>query len=147
MKRLLPPVFFLLCSVAMVIAHISFPVVQLFPWPIRTIAFVPLIIGIGLAVVGKRQFAKEGTNIYTFNDPDKMITSGLFAYTRNPMYLGFVIAAFSVAILTGGLIPLAIALIHCLVVDRWYIAFEEQRMSEQFGEAYTNYKKGVRRWI
>jgi len=70
-------------------------------------------------VVGKRQFAKEGTNIYTFNDPDKMITSGLFAYTRNPMYLGFVIAAFSVAILTGGLIPLAIALIHSLVVDRW----------------------------
>lgn len=147
MKRLLPPVFFLLCVIAMVIAYYFFPVVQIFSWPTKLFALLPMAIGIGLAIAGKRQFAKEGTNINTFVDAEKMITSGLYAYTRNPMYLGFVIAAFSLAILTGGLISLVIALIHCVVVDRWYIAFEESRMTVLFGDAYDNYKNKVRRWI
>jgi protein-S-isoprenylcysteine O-methyltransferase Ste14 len=147
MKRILPPVFLLLCVVAMILSQLYFPIAQVVRWPIRSIALLPLVIGIGMAVLGKQQFAKEGTNLYTFNDPDKMITSGLYAYSRNPMYLGFVIAAFSVAVFAGGLVPLAIALIHCVVVDRWYISFEERRMAERFGDSYDDYKNHVRRWF
>lgn len=147
MKRILPPVFLLLCVVAMIFSQLFLPIAQVVPWPIRSIALLPLVIGIGMAVLGKQQFAKEGTNLYTFNDPDKMITSGLYAYSRNPMYLGFVIAAFSVAVFAGGLVPLAIALIHCVVVDQWYIGFEERRMAERFGNSYDDYKKRVRRWL
>ena len=147
MKRILPPVFLLLCVVVMIFSQLFLPIAQVVPWPIRSIALLPLVIGIGMAVLGKQQFAKEGTNLYTFNDPDKMITSGLYAYSRIPMYLGFVIAAFSVAVLAGGLVPLAIALIHCVVVDRWYIGFEERRMAERFGNSYDDYKKRVRRWL
>jgi len=147
MKRILPPVFLLLCVVAMIFSQIYFPIAQVVPWPIRSIALLPLVIGIGIAVLGKRQFAKEGTNLYTFSDPDKMITSGLYAYSRNPMYLGFVISAFSVAVFAGGLGPLVIALIHCVVVDRWYIGFEERRMADRFGDSYDDYKSRVRRWL
>lgn len=147
MQRLLPPVLLLFCAAAMVLAQFFFPMTQIAPWPIRLIALLPLVLGMFIAVVGKQQFVKQGTNLYTFNDPDKMITTGLYAYSRNPMYLGFVIVAFSIALLLGSLIPLGIALIHWVVVDRWYISFEEKRMVEKFGENYNDYKKRVRRWI
>ena len=123
MKNILPPVFLLLCVAVMSLLQIFFPVTQIVPWPHRLVAVLPLIIGIGMAVLGKRQFVKEGTNIHTFNDPDKMITTGLFAYSRNPMYLGFAIAAFSAAICMGGAVPLGIALLHFVILDRWSVSY------------------------
>lgn len=147
MKRILPPVFLLLCVVAMSLSQMLFPVTRIVPWPYGLAGLLPLIIGIAMAISGKRQFTKEGTNIYTFNDPDKMITTGLFTYSRNPMYLGFAIVAFSAAIVMGGAVPLCIALIHFTVLDRYYINFEEGRMSERFGDSYDDYKRRVRRWL
>lgn len=147
MKRLLPPVFFVLCLVAMGLSHLFFPIARLFSWPTSAFGAIPLMLGLLIAITGARHFKREGTNIRTFDDPDKFVTEGLFRHSRNPMYLGFALAAFGAAIVFGGLTSFAIALAHLVVLDRWYIKFEEQRMAIRFGEAYRIYKNRVRRWI
>ena len=147
MKRLLPPVFFVLCLVAMGLSHLFFPKAQFFSWPASAFGAIPLLLGLLIASVGARHFKREGTNIRTFDDPDKFVTDGLFRHSRNPMYLGFAIAAFGAAIVFGCLMSFAIAFMHLVVLDRWYIQFEEQRMAMRFGEEYRIYKNRVRRWI
>ena len=147
MRRLLPPAFLFLCIIAMGFSHIFLPIAQLLLWPVNIFGVIPLVLGLLLAGAGARQFKREGTNIRTFDDPDKFVTQGLFGYSRNPMYLGFAFAAFGAAIVFGCLMSLVIALAHLMVLDRWYIAFEEQRMAMQFGKEYQVYKNRVRRWI
>lgn len=147
MKQILPPVFFILCVVAMGLSHLFFPIAAFLSWPVNTLGVIPLLLGLLIALAGARQFKREGTNIRTFDDPDKFVTEGLFGISRNPMYLGFALAAFGAAIVFGCLTPLVIAFIHWGVLDRWYITFEEKRMAMRFGEEYRVYKNRVRRWI
>jgi len=147
MKRILPPVFFVLCVVAMGLSRLFFPIAVVISWPASTVGVFPLLLGLLFASAGARQFKREGTNIRTFDDPDKFVTDGLFQYSRNPMYLGFALAAFGAAVVFGCLASFAIALMHLVVLDRRYITFEEQRMAIRFGGAFCTYKNRVRRWI
>jgi len=147
MKRLLPPIFLVLCVVIMGLCDLFIPITQLVSWPINALGVIPFLVGLFIASAGARQFKKEGTNIHTFNDPDKLVSDGLFGYSRNPMYLGFAIAAFGAAFVFGSLTSVVIALIHLVVLDRWYIEFEEQRMTMRFGDEYQKYRNRVRRWI
>ena len=86
------------------------------------------------------QFKKIRTNFYPFSDPQKLVTGGLFHYTRNPMYLGLVIFLAGIWILLGSLSPFGIVLAFLLIADRWYIAYEEQRLIAVFGKAYKEYQ-------
>lgn len=109
---------------------------------------IPLVIsGIGVAKRGSKIFERAGANIQTFEDPDALITEGLFKISRNPMYLGFVIALAGVATTLGNISSLLIVIVYIFVTDRWYIAFEEAAMEREFGEQYMSYKKRTRRWL
>ncbi len=147
MQRLLPPLLFLVCVAAMALLNIYFPVVRLLDHPWTLIGLIDLAGGLVITLVAGMQFIRARTNLKTFNKPDQLVTSGLFKYSRNPMYLGFVISIFGVALYLGSLSPFLIFVLFILIADRWYIAFEEKMMAEIFGQAYEDYKKSVRRWI
>jgi protein-S-isoprenylcysteine O-methyltransferase Ste14 len=145
--RILPPRLFLLTLALMVLAQLLIP--SPFQIPLPWLAFgIPLLVGgLGVTIVGARQFAVAQTNIRTFDEPTLMVTSGLFRVSRNPMYVGFTAALFGVATALGTLTPLLLALAFGIVADRWYIRFEERAMLAKFGSAYTAYAKDVRRWL
>lgn len=75
------------------------------------------------------------------------MTDGLFRLTRNPMYLGFSVALLGLAVFLGSLVPMLLAVAYVLISDRWYIAFEENRMLARFGEDYRRYARRTRRWL
>ena len=100
-----------------------------------------------MAIKEKKRFAKVKTNIKTFDKPDKLLTDGLYKYSRNPMYLGFVIALLGVWLLLGSLSPLLLVLIFIFITNTVYISFEEKMMGDTFGELYFTYKNKTRRWI
>ncbi|KLN61673.1 membrane protein [Kiloniella spongiae] len=148
MKKLLPPVLFLFFVIAMAVAcslqgsphHLSGG------YNLLAVPFV--LLGLGLSFMGSSLFRKIGTNIMTFGAPDKLVTSGPFSWTRNPMYLGFVISLFALAFIMGGAYSsLALAVVFLVITDRWYIAFEEKVMRQKFGADYDAYCQKVRRWI
>lgn len=147
MHRLLPPALWLLCAVGMSLLHWFWPLWQWLNFPVRWLGLAVMVAGLALAVWHKRLFAQVGTNINTFQDPDRLVTTGLFRYSRNPMYLGFVLALMGLWWLLGSASPGLIVLFFFLVTDRWYIRFEEARMAARFGEEYRRYCDGVRRWL
>ena len=148
MKKVLPPSLFVVFVCAMVIANWVSDELQLIAFPYSLSGLVFIFAGLLLAASGSRLFKKVDTNILTFDKPDKLVTTGVYRYSRNPMYLGFVVAILGVAILLGGtLVSLFVAGVFFVITDRWYIAYEEKMMIDTFGKAYIEYCHNVRRWI
>ncbi|MCB5358795.1 methyltransferase family protein [Vibrio lentus] len=148
MKKLLPPILFLIfvISMSLICWWLDSPHQMLYPYNLAGL----VVIGVGLllAMSGKRLFKKRNTNIMTFDEPTLLVTEGVYKYTRNPMYLGFVVSLLGFAILTGAAnSSFLLTAIFVLVTDRWYIKFEEQMMRDKFGQDYEDYCRKVRRWF
>jgi protein-S-isoprenylcysteine O-methyltransferase Ste14 len=83
--------------------------------------------------------------------PDKpdaaMVEAGPFRFSRNPIYLGFLLAVAGFALRWGDLWGwLAVAATH-LLLDRLVVAREEAYLATRFGAAYEAYRGRVRRWV
>lgn len=147
MKKLLPPQTLLLSVITMLVLNFLYPVLDIIYYPFTLIGVFPLVLGLMISISGSKLFEKIGTNIKTFNKPDKLVTQSLFAYSRNPMYLGFVLLLLGISILLGSLSPFIISFFYFMLLNNWYIPFEEKCCEETLGEEYLAYKSIVRRWI
>ena len=147
MQRLLPPLLLLLTLVGMIIVTFAWPGTNIIPLPVRWIGGVVAAIGICIAIKGARTFKQVGTNIKTFNKPQKLVTTGLFAWSRNPMYLGFALCSVGFGTALGSMPALLLAAVFCVTLDRWYVRFEEAIMQDTFGAEYEAYRARVRRWL
>lgn len=145
MQKLLPPALVAICILVMIVLHLLLPLGVLMDRPL--LAGIVAIIGAGFTLSGARLFSRIGTNIKTFNKPDHLVTSGLFRFTRNPMYLGFLVLLLGIAIGLGTATPFVVVIAFFVITNLWYIPFEERKMEETFGADYRTYKARVRRWI
>jgi len=78
--------------------------------------------------------------------PDRIVDSGIYAWTRNPMYLGHIIFMTGLAISLRSLPGLALLIYHLF----WFhsrVLHDEQRLQQLFGQPYLEYKTRVKRWI
>ncbi|TMN39325.1 isoprenylcysteine carboxylmethyltransferase family protein [Pseudoalteromonas sp. S2755] len=148
MKKLLPPILLFLFVILMPLVCWLTAAPHFINYPFNLLGLVAVVLGFALAKSGSTIFAQEETNIMTFNKPDKLVEIGVFQYTRNPMYLGFVIALLGYAVLIGGApVSFLFVIAFLLIADRWYIRFEEKMMEQTFGNAYLRYRGRVRRWL
>ena len=107
----------------------------------------PLLGGIVIAVIANRLFARRETVIHPFAEPSALVVEGPFRYTRNPMYLGFILALVGFALLLGTLTPWLVIVPFGLILDRKFVRHEQRTMEERFGDDYRAYRQRVRRWI
>ena len=145
--RINPPTLFWILIAAIVVGDQFFPLTTFDePW-LPWIGAVLAVAGVGVAAAAKRQFQRVGTNVYTFEEPGALVTDGLFRLSRNPMYLGLIVAGFGAALVSATLAALGLSAAFALIVRYWYIAFEENAMLRRFGEPYQTYCRRVRRWL
>ncbi|GEK11356.1 methyltransferase family protein [Pseudoalteromonas peptidolytica] len=148
MKMLLPPFLFLIFIIAMGLICWAAGFPHSFGFPYNLIGISIIGIGFVISMTGKKLFKKLETNIMAFDEPTVLVASGIYKYTRNPMYLGFTIAIFGFAILLGGSFSsFLLTAAFFLITDRWYIPYEERMMHAKFGREYEAYCRKVRRWI
>jgi protein-S-isoprenylcysteine O-methyltransferase Ste14 len=145
-KLLLPPVVLLLSAMLMVVLHSWWPVLRWVPHPWNWGAAALIVAGLAIAQWHARLFRRLGTNIQTFGEPGQLATEGLFRRTRNPMYLGMLLALAGLALVLGSLSPLAVWLLFFALMQMWYVPFEERAMAQRFGDAYREYQRQVPRW-
>ena len=105
------------------------------------------VAGIALTVGGFITQKRAGTDPMPFNPSTRIVTHGLYRFARNPMYLGFALCTFGLAILVDSAWMLLTVPIGLVLVDRIVITREERYLERKFGEKYLNYKRRVRRWI
>lgn len=76
-----------------------------------------------------------------------LATDGIYAHTRNPMYLGMALLLLAVAIGFASLGTLLLFPVVLITVDRFVIAREERYLDGLFGAPYAAYRQNVRRWL
>lgn len=104
--------------------------------------------GVGLAVAGVLTFrrAKTTVNPTTPAAASALVRTGVFRFTRNPMYLGLLLCLVAWAIYLSNVLALLIAPLFVLFMNRFQIAPEERALAALFGDSFAAYKRDVRRW-
>lgn len=146
----IPPVLlFALVAVAMYGVARAFPAWTL-TLPGRVAAAVALAaIGVAIALAGVAEFRRSRTTVHP-QHPERasaVVTRGVYRWTRNPMYLGLLLALAGWSVFLAN--PAALAALPLFVgyMNRFQIGPEEHAMSAKFGPEYASYLASVRRWL
>ena len=113
-------------------------------WPLLFI-----IVGILLAVAGVKEFKQHHTTISPL-DPSQsssLVTSGIYQFTRNPMYLGMLLVLLGWADLLDTILAFSGAVAFFVYISFFQIKPEEEIIKEKFGQDFIHYCANVRRWL
>ena len=144
-----PPAVAVLIGVAMWFAADSGPSVVL-PLLGRSLAFGAIaLVGGAMALAGDLAFKRARTTINPFKPQNTaaLVTSGVYRFTRNPMYLGLFILLLGWAAFLCSAFALLGPIAFVAYITRFQIVPEERVLSAKFGAAYSEYRARVRRWI
>jgi protein-S-isoprenylcysteine O-methyltransferase Ste14 len=111
------------------------------------LGIVLIISGLGFVVLARREFAHYRQPTDPGQPTSKIIKTGVFSISRNPLYLGGVIVLLGVALMLNmlwALITLLLSIILCLYV---LIIPEENYLAAKFGREYKDYTATVHRWL
>lgn len=126
--------------------HIFFPV-NIVPSPIVQYVGVFVIIArIVIEFYAKKSFQREDSKMRPWKTKTQYISSGIYRYSRNPVYLAFCLAPVGVGLILNSfwvlimVIP-SIVFMYCIVLK------EEVQLEGVFGYEYARYRQQVRRWL
>ena len=108
-----------------------------------------IIIGLIIILSAIIQFKKYKTTITPLNPSNatKLITDGIYKFSRNPMYLGLLLVLFGISIILNPIGGLFLIPLFILYLNFFQIIPEENAMVDLFKDEFLEYKKNVRRWI
>ena len=94
-------------------------------------------------------FKKYQTTITPLNPSNatKLITDGIYKFSRNPMYLGLLLVLSGISIILNPIGGLSLIPLFFLYLNLYQIVPEENAMVDLFKNEFLEYKKNVRRWI
>jgi protein-S-isoprenylcysteine O-methyltransferase Ste14 len=107
------------------------------------LTFVGFLLGIGAFI----EFRKARTTVDPHGSAKKLVTSGIYRFTRNPIYLGFLLMIIGLPLNSGLYWGLVMAPFYVLLMNRLIIQHEEAYLEKKFGKTYTDYTSRVRRWV
>ena len=147
MRTTTPPTLILFCLIGMLALHSILPLGSIFSWTLLVCGVGLIALGLVIAFGAESQFRRNGTTVDHLGMAAKLVTDGWFKYSRNPMYLSFVIMLTGAWLTLGSISPFLGVLVYILLIERWYIMPEEKRLVATFGKQYESYRIGTRRWL
>lgn len=146
-NKIPPPIVTFICSLAIYFSKTFF--IQFFSYNNNTISLFLLILGLTVFILAVKAFNRQKTTVNPL-DPKQassLVSSGIFKYSRNPMYLGMLIILLAISFkfnLVGGIV---ISLFFYIFITKFQILPEEEAMNELFGDEFIEYSNRTRRWI
>jgi protein-S-isoprenylcysteine O-methyltransferase Ste14 len=146
-KKIMPTTWLLVSILVMIALHFLFPIAIIIPPLWNLVGIIPLALGVYINLIADRAFHRASTTVKPFEEPAVLITDGVFRFSRNPMYLGFLLVLIGIALLLRSLSPYGVILAFGILLDRMYIRVEEQNLADKFGQGWLAYKRSTRRWL
>jgi len=143
----LPPVLWFGTLLLGIAIQFIRPLVVPVPTPWRWIAGVLAVAAIAFGGAGRAAFARAGTNVNPLEPALRLVDSGPFRFSRNPMYVGMAIAYLGIALATRFGWLLVLFPIALVVMHRGVILREERYLTGKFGAPYVEYRRRVRRYL
>jgi protein-S-isoprenylcysteine O-methyltransferase Ste14 len=104
-------------------------------------------LGIAIGVVAFLQFRRAGTAVQTWRPTTALVSHGLYRYSRNPIYVAQTLVYLGIALIGDNLWALLLVLPALMMIRFGVIAREEVYLERRFGDAYSQYRGTVRRWL
>ena len=146
----LPPVLVVaLCGGLMWVLDQAAPLARLVAPPVTRVGWLLVLLGLCIAAAAIVQFRRARTTV----DPTRpakasaLVQSGIFGYSRNPMYLGMGVVLCGWATLLGSLSPWFVVPLFVVLLTWLQIRPEEAVLTTLFGPAYSEYCVRVGRWF
>jgi|TARA_B100001939_G_scaffold124455_1_gene107920 protein-S-isoprenylcysteine O-methyltransferase Ste14 len=113
------------------------------------ISFIIFLIGLIILINPIIKFIKSKTTIdpINFKKVNKLIISGIYKYSRNPMYLGLLMIVISNTIFFLNIFSIITPILFYFWINKFQIKREEIFLTEKFGDEYLLYMTNTRRWI
>ena len=111
------------------------------------VGIVLIIIGIGFIVLARREFAYFSQPTDPGHPTSKVVKTGVFAISRNPLYLASVLVFLGLALALNMLWAVVMLLLSIIICHNLLIIPEEQYLAEKFGKEYKEYTASVHRWL
>jgi protein-S-isoprenylcysteine O-methyltransferase Ste14 len=147
--KIIPPFQVLILGGIMWLIHRHMPLLHYHTGLEFVVSRLILLVCVAIFVSAVYQFWKYRTTV----NPQKLertsalITEGVFAWSRNPIYVVDVLLLLSWAIWLGSWINLLMPIAFIIYCTEFQIKPEEQVLTNKFGDAYIQYRQRVRRWI
>jgi protein-S-isoprenylcysteine O-methyltransferase Ste14 len=119
-------------------------------WIVRLWVAVLLgALGIAVALGGVLSFRRAQTTVNPLKPETSsaLVCSGVYTFTRNPMYLGMALGLLAWAVFLASSWALAGPVLFALFITRFQIVPEERALDRLFGQQFVDYRKRVRRWL
>jgi len=115
-------------------------------WPL---AVLLTACGVAFAVAGVVEFRRARTTVDPLHPAkaSRVVRSGVYRISRNPMYVGFLLLLAGWAVLLGSLAAWVLLPVFVLWMNRFQIAPEERALRALFGDGFEDYLRAVRRWL
>jgi len=144
-----PPALILITGVLMWLVSRPAPAFDFF-LPERTLVAILIIAGgflTGISGVVTFRRAKTTVNPLRPQSATSLVTGGIFAITRNPMYLGGFFMLTGWAVFLSNALPFVFLPLYIVYINLFQIAPEERALNSLFGKEFVAYQSRVRRWI
>ncbi len=146
-KYVHPPVVAIFYIIVAIMLGIFIPLLGELTRSVRNIGFGLVAVGFLLGLAALIEFRKAKTTVLPHGSASNIISSGIFRFTRNPIYLGFLLMVIGFPLNYGSLWGIIAAPFFVVTMNRLVIEKEEAYLEKKFGERYASYKSRVRRWL
>lgn len=117
------------------------------PVGLRYIGLALTFVGFLLGISAFLEFRKAHTTLDPHGSAKHLVTSGIYRFTRNPIYLGFLLMVIGLPLNSGLYWGIVLAPFYVYMMNRLIIQHEESHLERRFGKSYTGYTSRVRRWL
>jgi protein-S-isoprenylcysteine O-methyltransferase Ste14 len=106
-----------------------------------------LLLGLALPIVAVVRFRSVGTEAAPWLPSTALVTTGIYRFTRNPMYIGMALIYAGISVVADSVLALLCLVPVLAIITYGVIKREEHYLEVTFGEPYRAYKQKVRRWL
>ena len=142
-----PPVLLIIAIALSYLVSLLFPGLQFNSATLSVLGITAIASGIGLFVWAGSLLQQRKTTLHPRGKPSKLVTYGPYGFTRNPIYLGFLLISIGTSLLFANVLAFVGPLIFFAFVSTFVIPFEETMLTKVFGGSYKKYRQSIRRWI
>ena len=148
--RIPPPIVALIGILLIFLSKDYILILYLHPHLQNTLSLIFLFIGLVIIFSATKEFKKSDTTVNPMKPETStsLVTSGIFKYTRNPMYLGLTSILLASCFYFSSLLGIIVYVpLFILYITVFQIIPEEETMKDLFNDEYLDYCSKVRRWI
>jgi protein-S-isoprenylcysteine O-methyltransferase Ste14 len=142
-----PPAIFVLLILLGFALGFLMPLGTGLPPALAALGYVFVAAGIAIALIVAGAFKRANTAIEPWKPTTSLVTDGLYAWSRNPIYAGFCLFNLGVGIAANNLWIVLSIFAGAWLVYKVAIEKEERYLEREFGQEYLDYKTRVRRWL